>query len=67
MYKLSYPDRLFKLKLPILEYRRLRGDLIETYKIINNIYDPITTVSLLTLDPNTRTRTNGYKLKKKQI
>lgn len=64
MYKLSYPDRLIKLKLPSLEYRRLRGDLIETYKIINNIYDPLTTVSLLTLDSNTRTRTNGYKLKK---
>ena len=64
MYKLSYPDRLIKLKLPSLEYRRLRGDLIETYKIINNIYDPLTTVSLLTLDSNTRTRTNGYKLEK---
>jgi len=64
MYNLSYPDRLLKLKLPSLEYRRLRGDFIETYKILNNTYDPLTTHSLLTLDPNKRTRSNGYKLEK---
>jgi len=32
--KLSYEDRLCKLKLTSLVDRRLRGDLIETYKII---------------------------------
>ena len=64
MYNMSYPERLYKLKLHSLEYRRLRGDYIETYKIINDIYDPITTHSLLTLDTNSRTRTNGFKLKK---
>ena len=37
---LSYPDRLRKLKLPTLCYRRLRGDLIEAYKILNHVYDP---------------------------
>ena len=36
---LSYPERLRKLKIPTLSYRRLRGDLIEVYKIINGIYD----------------------------
>ena len=36
---LSYPERLKKLKLPTLSYRRLRGDLIETYKILRNVYD----------------------------
>ena len=30
---LSYPERLKKLKLPTLAYRRIRGDMIETYKI----------------------------------
>ena len=30
--KLSYKERLIKLKLPSLTYRRLRGDMIETYK-----------------------------------
>ena len=37
---LSYPDRLKKLKLPTLSYRRLRGDLIEIYKILSGKYDP---------------------------
>ena len=64
--KLSYPDRLSKLKLPSLEYRRLRGDLIEVYKILHKIYDPLTTHSLLTLDLNLKTRTNSLKLKKKR-
>ena len=37
--ELSYEDRLKALKLPTLAYRRIRGDMIETYKIINGIYD----------------------------
>ena len=36
---LSYPERLEKLKLPSLAYRRLRSDMIEVYKIISGIYD----------------------------
>ena len=36
---LSYEDRLKHLKLPSLAYRRIRGDMIETFKILNNIYD----------------------------
>ena len=35
----SYTDRLKKLKMQTLKYRRLRGDMIETFKIINGIYD----------------------------
>ena len=52
------------MKLPSLEFRRLRGDFIEVYKILHKIYDPLTTDSLLTLDMNLRTRTNTLKLKK---
>ena len=63
---LSYQERLSKLKLPSLEYRRLRGDFIEVYKIVHKIYDPLTTNSLLTLDLNLKTRTNSLKLKKKR-
>ena len=37
--KMSYEDRLKNLNLPTLKYRRLRGDMIETYKIITNKYD----------------------------
>jgi len=37
-----YRDRLYHLNLPTLKYRRLRGDMIEVYKIIHNIYDSVT-------------------------
>ena len=64
MKNLTYHERLTKLKLPSLEYRRFRGDLIETYKILHSLYDPLTTKSLLTVDSQTITRSNGLKLKK---
>ena len=38
---LEYDECLKKLKLPTLIYRRLRGDMIEVYKILNNKYDPL--------------------------
>ena len=65
MSDLSYTGRLAKLKLPSLIYRRIRGDMIEVYKILNNYYDPVTTKSLLTLNNNSHsTRTNSMKLEK---
>ena len=39
MPKISYPDSLRKLKLPTLTYRRARGDMIETYKLLSGKYD----------------------------
>ena len=33
----SYTDRLVHLGLPTLKYRRLRGDMIEVFKIIKDI------------------------------
>ena len=38
---MSYSERLRKLNLPTLVYRRLRGDLIEMFKHVNT-YDPDT-------------------------
>jgi len=35
----SVIDRLIYLNLPTLKYRRLRGDMIEVFKITHNIYD----------------------------
>ena len=37
--ELKYEERLRKLKLPTLIYRRIRGDLINVFKYMNNIYD----------------------------
>ena len=36
---LSYEERLKKLDLPILAYRRSRGNMVETFKIVNGVYD----------------------------
>jgi len=35
----TYKDRLKRLKLPTLKYRRIRGDMVEVYKILTNKYD----------------------------
>ena len=68
MREKSYEERLTKLKLPSLQYRRLRGDLIEVYKIIHEIYDPVTTKSLFTkVSSNSVTRkANSLNLTKKR-
>ena len=58
---LTYEERLKKLNLPSLEFRRARGDMIETYKIIHGVYDSTTTTSLYTKNSN-NTRTNTNKL-----
>ena len=39
MRQLSYENRLRELKLPSLAYRRLRGDMIETFKIVTGKYN----------------------------
>ena len=64
---LSYEQRLHKLNLPSLEYRRLRGDLIETYKILHGIYDTNTTSNLLHLNSSANTRGHSLKLNKNQV
>ena len=64
---LTYTQRLSRLNLPSLEFRRLRGDYIEVYKILHEIYDPITTDTLLTINSNNITRSNTLKLKKRRV
>ena len=34
----SYEDRLRELKLPTLTYRRIRGGMIEVFKLVNDMY-----------------------------
>ena len=57
---LKYNERLKKLKLPTLKYRRLRGDMIEVYKILHNKYDSDTNLSLVKQQDS---KTRGHSLK----
>ena len=57
----SYEQRLRTLGLFTLAFRRLRGDLIETYKIVSGLSDPETSPDLHLLG-ETNTRGNGRKL-----
>ena len=63
---LDYEVRLRVQKLPSLEFRRLRGDLIEVFKILKAKYDPLTTNSLLTRQ-ETVLRSNKFKLQKNRV
>ena len=58
---MSYTDRLQRLNFPTLKYRRLRGDMIEVFKITHDIYDPDVSLKLV-YHPNSNTRGNNYKL-----
>ena len=59
---LSYKDRLISLQLPTLKFRRVRGDMIEVYKILTGKYDE-KVCPLLPKHENVRTRGNCLKLK----
>lgn len=59
---LSYPERLKALGLPTMEYRRLRSDMVQTYKLINkmdNIKD-----GFLKINQTRMTRGHTLKLEK---
>ena len=58
MKNLTYEERLKKLKLPTLSYRRLRGSMIEVYKIFH-IYDKAATPCL----PRSNVSTRGHDFK----
>ena len=59
---LPYDQRLRALRLPTLAFRRLRGDMIETFKYTHNISEQVR--DLLPMEVNIRTRGHNYKLKK---
>ena len=59
---LPYEERLKKLNLPTLEERRLRGDMIEMFKIVKGI-EKVDREDLIQRDEG-RTRGHRYKLKK---
>lgn len=62
---LTYPQRLQKLKIPTLVFRRMRGDMIETFKILTDIYDKDASPRLEFVSQDIPTRGHKYKLRKK--
>ena len=60
---LSYEERLRKIKIPTLAYRRIRGDMIETYKILTGKYDPEVS-NFIKLREDSYTRGHKYKIYK---
>ena len=61
---LPYEERLKQLKLPSLQYRRKRGDMIETWKFLQKIYKA--DCPWFTLVENSSTRGHPLKLKKQR-
>jgi hypothetical protein len=62
----SYPQRLKDLQLISLERRRLRGQLIETFKYLKG-FTKACPEGLFDRDYDERTRNNGQKLKVKRF
>ena len=60
--KLHYQERLGKLNLPTSAYRQFCGSMIETYKILHNMYDANCTNSLYELKES---NTHGHKFEVK--
>ena len=65
-HNLNHEDRLNSLNVPRLEFRRTRGDMIETYKIIHGL-DFFCISSLFTLNVSSGTRGHPYKLIKPSV
>ena len=60
-----YPDRLKKLKLPTLSYRRISGDMIIVFKLLNGFKESEVGCELYRWNENTRrhgNRGNSMKL-----
>ena len=57
---LPYHERLKKLNLPTLKYRRNRGDMIEVYKIVHGHY--VISENILSFHSGAATRGHIYKL-----
>ena len=55
MKNIRYEERLERLKLPTLAYRRTHGDMIEVYKLLQGKYDSdVSNIVKLHKDSDTR-------------
>ena len=59
----NYEDRLKLLDLPTLAYRLERADMIETYKLIKELYDPEVAPKLELMKKREHMRLRGHDLK----
>jgi hypothetical protein len=66
MKDLEYDQRLKSLKLPCLLYRRIRGDMIETFKLLTGKYDNNVPHPLKLIAHQHNTRGHKLKLEKSQ-
>lgn len=64
-WKIDYQDRLRKMRLPSLVFRRLRGDAIEVYKHLHGIYK-VESGDILPRDKREGMVTRGHSLKLKK-
>ena len=64
LQNLIYEKRFRILKLPILRFRRFRGDMIETFQILKGIYDRKVTEDLFELNEESKSRGHTLKIKK---
>ena len=62
MKDLQYSDRLVKMRIPSMQYRRERGDMIEVYKLCNGKYK----IKEIPLQFEERSVTRGHSLKLKK-
>ncbi|KAG1656656.1 Adenylate cyclase type 3 [Nymphon striatum] len=61
---LSYPERLVKLNLPTLAYRRSRRDMIEVFKILSIKYDCQVVADIFKIREDFNTRGHTFKIYK---
>ena len=63
---MTYEDRLRHLKLPTLRFRRIRGDLIEAYKMLTGVYEA-EACPLFEMHRGRETRSHSLKLMNAQV
>ena len=64
---IPYEERLRRIILPSLEFRQLRGDMLQVYKIAHNFYDPQSTSSIFNFSNDTRLRGHNFKIIKQRV
>ena len=63
LQSMTYSERLRTLKLPTLKHRRRRGDLVETYKIVHQLYDKGAVPELNWIPANSITRGHQFRMR----